>query len=83
MRELLISDKSERQRNGSFTEEAFWLSFSQNFEMNPEIGLLVGSVTKTPKIAKQAAAIKAEGGRFNMCTAMKELEQELVIRQSA
>lgn len=49
----------------------------QNFEMNPEIGLMVGSVTKTPKIAKQAAAIKAEGGRFNMCTAMKELEQEL------
>lgn len=49
----------------------------QNFEMDPEIGLMVGSVTKTPKIAKQAAAIKAEGGMFNMCTAMKELEQEL------
>ena len=27
MRELLISDKTERQRNGSFTEEAFGCLF--------------------------------------------------------
>ena len=41
------------------------------------VGLLVGSVTKTPQIAKQAATRKAGGGLFNMCTAMEELEQKL------
>ena len=49
----------------------------QNYEMNPEVGLLVGSVTKTPQIAKQAATRRAGGGLFNMCTAREELEQKL------
>lgn len=47
-----------------------------NVELDPEVGLLVGSITNTQSLVNQALLAKKEGGRFNMCTAMKEFELE-------
>lgn len=45
-------------------------------ELDPEVGLLVGSITNTQSLVNQALLARKEGGRFNMCTAMKEFELE-------
>ena len=45
-------------------------------ELDPEVGLLVGSITNTQSLIKKALMVQKEGGSFNMCTAMKEYELE-------
>lgn len=42
--------------------------------LDPEIGLVVGTITESKELINQA--LRNEGGGFNMCTALEELKQE-------
>ena len=47
-----------------------------HIEMDPDVGIVVGSITKDQKIIKHALSMKEKGGQFNMCTALKKLQEQ-------
>ena len=47
-----------------------------NIDLNPEVGIAVGSITNNQKLVRHALSIKEKGGQFNMCSALEKLEEQ-------
>lgn len=47
-----------------------------NVKLDPDVGLLIGSITRTKSITEQATGAKKKGEWFSMITAMQEFAQE-------
>ena len=47
-----------------------------NIDLNPEVGIAVGSITNNQKLVRHALSIKEKGGQINMCSALEKLEEQ-------
>lgn len=57
------------KRNYKKIEDAY-----QEKEISSELGIVIGTITESQELANQA--LKREGGKFNMCTALEDLKKE-------
>lgn len=57
------------KRNYKKIEDAY-----QEKEISSELGIVIGTITESQELVNQA--LKREGGKFNMCTALEDLKKE-------
>ena len=52
--------------------------FRMNYQkqpIDPELGMVIGAITRSPELIKQAVEAEQGGGEMNMCKALEALEQ--------